>query len=156
MAEGCPVKKQQPSAAAVSEGRGKDRTYYEYWTSWMSSSPPPSSPLSPSASNSASCPSQLHTPSSTSGMSGKVGSGYNPLTNDMMFGQEKQPSQTVDLSTRRAVSSIPRGDFTPAHQLASVDQWVYPSEQQYFNAMKVVRSSHLRLPMTLYCLLNAN
>lgn len=33
-----------------------------------------------------------------------------------------------------------QGDFTPKHQPAEADKWVYPSEQQYYNAMKV-RSS---------------
>ena len=40
------------------------------------------------------------------------------------------------MSQVRAVSTIPRGDFKPQHQpQQEVDNWVYPSEQQYYNAM---------------------
>ena len=67
---------------------------------------------------------------------GGVAGTFNPATGDLRFGQERQPNQVVDLSTQRIVSSIPKSDFTPAHQPNGVDRWVYPSEQQYFNAMK--------------------
>ena len=68
---------------------------------------------------------------------GTAGPGtYNPATGDLRFGQERQPNQVVDLSTERIVSSIPKSDLTPAHQPNGLDRWVYPSEQQYFNAMK--------------------
>lgn len=53
--------------------------------------------------------------------------------------QTPHPGQRLPLSTHRAESSIPRGDAgeTPHHQLGSdTSQWVYPSEQQVFNAMK--------------------
>lgn len=30
-----------------------------------------------------------------------------------------------------------QSDFTPKHQPQGAEKWVYPSEQQYFNAMKV-------------------
>ncbi|GMF64978.1 unnamed protein product [Phytophthora lilii] len=40
------------------------------------------------------------------------------------------------LSTARAVSPIPKGDFTPAHQSGTEDKWEYPSEDMYFKAMK--------------------
>lgn len=46
------------------------------------------------------------------------------------------PSQRVKLSTERQVSSILKSDFTPKHQPQGSEKWVYPSEQQYFNAMK--------------------
>jgi hypothetical protein len=32
-----------------------------------------------------------------------------------------------------------QSDFTPKHQPEGTEKWVYPSEQQYFNAMKVRR-----------------
>ena len=53
------------------------------------------------------------------------------------------------LSEYRVQSNIPKGDFTPEHQMlgksksscphaeGSDDKWVYPSEAQYYNAMKV-------------------
>jgi len=63
---------------------------------------------------------------------------YNPSTNDFKFDQSFDPSQQSALSTVRAVSSIPKADqiSPPKHQPNGVDRWVYPSEQQYFNAMK--------------------
>jgi cytochrome c heme-lyase len=61
---------------------------------------------------------------------------YNSTTNDYKFDQTIQDSQTKLLSTSRAVSSIPKSDYTPNHQPKGIERWVYPSEQQYFNAMK--------------------
>ena len=61
---------------------------------------------------------------------------YNPATNDLRFGQDRQIGQVLDLSTERIVSGIPKSEYTPAHQPSGIDRWVYPSEQQYFNAMK--------------------
>merc|ERR1711920_346985 len=47
---------------------------------------------------------------------------------------------TVPLSSQREESSIPKGDFSPAHQQDTEgknlsERWMYPSEQMYFNAM---------------------
>ncbi len=53
--------------------------------------------------------------------------------------QTPQPDQTIPLSTHRATSSIPKPSVdapAPAHQPAEAKKWVYPSEQQFFNAMK--------------------
>lgn len=60
--------------------------------------------------------------------------------------QTPQPDQRLPLSTHRMSSTIPRSATqnatTPAHQLhvdneqSSSSKWVYPSEQQVFNAMK--------------------
>lgn len=53
--------------------------------------------------------------------------------------QTPHPTQRLPLSTYRSESSIPRGqqDEVPHHQLgAKTNKWVYPSEQQVFNAMK--------------------
>ena len=61
---------------------------------------------------------------------------YNPNTSDYKFGQSPHINQKEVLQTMRAVSSIPKSEFTPNHQPGGVDRWVYPSEQQYFNAMK--------------------
>lgn len=58
------------------------------------------------------------------------------MINDIQVGQEVQSGQSVKLSTSRPVSSIPKTDMTPGHQPDGVDRWVYPSEQQYYNAMK--------------------
>jgi len=51
--------------------------------------------------------------------------------------QSPHPEQRLPLSTFRTESSIPRGNESPNHQLGSnSSRWVYPSEQQVFNAMK--------------------
>jgi len=71
---------------------------------------------------------------SSSGAGGTCG--YNEAANDLSFNQEKQVGQKLDLSRTRHVSTIPKSDISPAHQPSGVDRWVYPSEQQYFNAMK--------------------
>merc|ERR1712224_470526 len=46
------------------------------------------------------------------------------------------PDQRMPLSTHRAMSSIPKSDFNPAHQDPSARAWSYPSEQMFYNAMK--------------------
>lgn len=62
---------------------------------------------------------------------------YNPNVGDIAFGQNKQPNQKISLSTSRPVSTIPKtAEFTPEHQPKDENLWVYPSEQQYYNAMK--------------------
>jgi cytochrome c heme-lyase len=64
--------------------------------------------------------------------------------------QSPHPDQRIPLSTHRVISSIPRADDVvdlPFHQPAEVVtsenssgsnpiRWVYPSEQQFYNAMK--------------------
>ena len=118
---GCPVggdksERVEASSCPVQSSQSRDsseRTYLQYWTSWF---------VRPSGTNAEKEPSP-----------GK----YNPLTNEINYGHERQPHQSVALSTTRAVSTIPKGDLNPHHQIASMDQWVYPSEQQYYNAMKV-------------------
>jgi cytochrome c heme-lyase len=99
----------------------------------VKSYPKESSPASidkPAASNSDS------SSTSCSYANNNASQGYNPLVNDEIFGQDRQMDQKATLSTRRSVSTIPKGDFSPHHQIASLDTWVYPSEQQYYNAMR--------------------
>jgi len=63
--------------------------------------------------------------------------GYNEAANDAHFdAAAKFPGQKRDLSKQRAVSNIPKSAFTPTHQPGGQNLWVYPSEQQYYNAMK--------------------
>jgi cytochrome c heme-lyase len=60
--------------------------------------------------------------------------------------QSPLPDQVVPLSTHRVVSSIPRGPGeekegsnqkkAPQHQPSDGKNWVYPSEQQFYNAMR--------------------
>mmetsp|Transcript_36390 Transcript_36390/g.34414 ORF Transcript_36390/g.34414 Transcript_36390/m.34414 type:complete len:249 (-) Transcript_36390:129-875(-) len=86
-----------------------------------------------------------HDKSSTSSTAAEMGcpvkddgstENYNPAANDLSYNQHRQPDQKLDMSTSRPVSGIPKSSFTPGHQFAGVDRWVYPSEQQYYNAMK--------------------
>ncbi|KAJ1431418.1 cytochrome c/c1 heme-lyase [Ochromonadaceae sp. CCMP2298] len=84
---------------------------------------------------------------------------YNAPANDMAFGQDRYPGQQNDLSVRRKVSTIPKGSFSPAHQpSADIDKWVYPSEQQYFNAMKRKGYSpaEVDIPVVLFIHNNVN
>lgn len=68
------------------------------------------------------------------------------------YAQTPQPNQRVPMSTNRQVSSIPRSDaaaYVPVHQKATDAQtqqqaWVYPSEQQIYNAM--IRKGHKNIP----------
>ena len=54
--------------------------------------------------------------------------------------QQPWPGQVLPLDTNRVASSIPKGskENLPAHQRGAEEQevWVYPSQQQFFNAMK--------------------
>ena len=58
--------------------------------------------------------------------------------------QSPLPDQKIPLSTRRIASSIPRADElrpeeegkTAPHQPEDSPQWIYPSEQQFYNAMR--------------------
>ena len=61
---------------------------------------------------------------------------YNDAASDFIFDSHASPNQTLKLSTNREISSIPKSDFSPEHQPKGANQWVYPSEQQYYNAMK--------------------
>ena len=52
--------------------------------------------------------------------------------------QSVWPGQEESLGTKRLKSTIPKGSFVPPHQKAvqGEETWVYPSEQQFYNAMK--------------------
>lgn len=55
--------------------------------------------------------------------------------------QSVHPDQRIPLSTHRVVSTIPRADElreeqAAPHQPSEGHKWVYPSEQQFYNAMK--------------------
>eukprot|EP01035_Chromulina_nebulosa_P020099 gene20099-26096_t len=61
---------------------------------------------------------------------------YDSSINDLKYNQNIQPNQSKPLSTVRAVSTIPKSEYSPLHQPSNIDRWVYPSEQQYYNAMR--------------------
>jgi len=96
--------------------------------------------------------------SSTSSSSTTTSDKYNEAAGDLIFGQERQIDQKAILGTTRNVSSIPKSDFTPGHQPAGIDQWVYPSEQQYYNAMKrkgyEVKESEVSAVLAIHNLVN--
>mmetsp|Transcript_6716 Transcript_6716/g.21629 ORF Transcript_6716/g.21629 Transcript_6716/m.21629 type:complete len:300 (-) Transcript_6716:275-1174(-) len=52
--------------------------------------------------------------------------------------QRPWPGQSMPLSTHRKESVIPKSEFTPEHQKNARESssWIYPSEQQFYNAMK--------------------
>jgi hypothetical protein len=52
---------------------------------------------------------------------------YNEAVNDIVFDQEKQLHQKVELGKERRVSSIPKSDYTPSHQPSNQTRWIYPS-----------------------------
>lgn len=62
--------------------------------------------------------------------------GYNEAASDEIFDSRRQPKQKITLDTKRDVSSIPKSHFNPEHQPQGSSKWVYPSEQQYYNAMR--------------------
>ncbi len=63
--------------------------------------------------------------------------GYNAAAGDEHFSPtDRYPGQKYALDTKRQMSSIPKGELSPEHQPRDAKKWVYPSEQQYFNAMK--------------------
>mmetsp|Transcript_18894 Transcript_18894/g.21888 ORF Transcript_18894/g.21888 Transcript_18894/m.21888 type:complete len:311 (-) Transcript_18894:101-1033(-) len=120
------------------------------WSKWFkkSSSPNPSSSTAQvSGNNISSCPvqHQQHSPASIEAAANHA--------------QTPHPDQNIPLSTHRTISSIPRGaegiitsttattnsstttnnnenPAGPNHQPQNESNWVYPSEQQFFNAMK--------------------
>ncbi|CAN0397078.1 unnamed protein product [Pylaiella littoralis] len=60
--------------------------------------------------------------------------------------------QEMPLSTSRQRSSIPKAEFNPDHQpQKEAEKWVYPSEQQYYNAIKRkgYKASASDMPSTL-------
>ncbi|CAM9750981.1 unnamed protein product, partial [Scytosiphon promiscuus] len=73
---------------------------------------------------------------------------YNAMNNEYVYGQEVAAGQEMPLSTSRQRSSIPKADFNPDHQ---PKKWVYPSEQQYYNAIKRkgYKASATDMPSTL-------
>ena len=99
-----------------------------------------------SFSSSTKTPEDKHATAPSSSSTNEAGAvGYNAAANDIAFNQERQPQQTHGMSVTRTLSGIPKADFTPAHQPTKdsaagadmkMENWVYPSEQQYYNAMK--------------------
>ena len=64
-------------------------------------------------------------------------SGSCPRNSEPDVSQCPAADQKVPLSTHRMVSSIPKTQaFTPGHQVAGSENWTYPSEQMFYNALR--------------------
>ncbi|KDO31566.1 hypothetical protein SPRG_03495 [Saprolegnia parasitica CBS 223.65] len=106
------------------------------------SSSPPACPVDHSAPATGGCPVD-HSAPATGGcpvdhskMGGPSMAGLNTLNFMEPADQSVAKGQSVPLSTQRVASTIPMGSYVPAHQKEGQETWQYPSEQQYFNAMK--------------------
>lgn len=128
---GCPVK-HSPSSSTDTNVQSSP------WGSWFRKQPAqpqakqePPAPCGSSSINQGSCPIQN-------------GSLPSSIEEAAKHAQTPQPDQTIPLSTHRTMSSIPKGPSdssssttpTPNHQPQNNSKWVYPSEQQFYNAMK--------------------
>jgi cytochrome c heme-lyase len=145
---GCPVKQSSPADSIAQPRAGVLSSLRGWWAGSAQQQPSitaaaasPSQTAASKQCESGSCPVNTDAASSSSSSTGgcPVGStagAYNPLVGDYKYGQARQPGQKVPLDTHRQRSSIPKGEVTPQHQPAGHGTWVYPSEQQYFNAMK--------------------
>lgn len=87
-----------------------------------------------------SCPVENRSDASKTTSLGVAGLKYNDRTNDLVFDSIPEEGQKQRLAVNRVVSTIPKDDspesVAPAHQPKDTDKWVYPSEQQYYNAMR--------------------
>lgn len=156
----CPVKHDN-NDVNLSEGTAPSGPSPSNWWNRLSSSlSKPSPPKSPFADNEsvATTGTGLHEPKSESVCPVSKDSKLIPasLEEAARYAQTPQPDQTIPLALDREVSSIPRGSATlmgdddsvknPDHQLihndhdtrdsSTVKKWVYPSEQQMYNAMR--------------------
>jgi hypothetical protein len=64
---------------------------------------------------------------------------YNEATNDFHYENNDSEDRNSNLSRQRIISSIPKSDYTPSHQPnqpGGQEKWIYPSEQQYYNAIR--------------------
>ncbi|KAI8054993.1 cytochrome c/c1 heme lyase-domain-containing protein [Syncephalis plumigaleata] len=77
-------------------------------------------------------------------------SSLDPRNQMPQFSQEPASDQTVDLSTERTISSIPRGD--------SPERWEYPSPQQFYHALrrkgKDAPEEHINVMLDIHNFLN--
>mmetsp|Transcript_24676 Transcript_24676/g.36356 ORF Transcript_24676/g.36356 Transcript_24676/m.36356 type:complete len:299 (+) Transcript_24676:47-943(+) len=127
MPSGCPSESSSPSEGCPVDHDSSSVSRSSSVFSLLFGSTQPS-PLSPAAPDTPSTPSQTAETSK-----------HNTLANDLVFGDNVHPDQRIPLSKTRSISNIPKGEYTPEHQphgSKPLDRWVYPSQQQYYNAMK--------------------
>ena len=120
---GCPVKDEDRQGGecpvgmgAGSSSSGAGGTGTRTWSSWLWGDAATAAPTGPAGA--------------------AVPADYNANASDLAFGQQRHKDQTHSLSTVRQKSTIKKADISPHHQPGDATEWVYPSEQQYFNAMK--------------------
>ena len=144
---GCPVK-HSPSSSSDS-----NTIQSSPWGSWFRKQPPQQEqhqpqPCGSDSINQGSCPIQSNNKSDGNGSLMQTMAIPNSIEEAAKHAQTPQPGQTIPLSTHRTMSSIPKGTnttndatkssspTTPNHQPQNESKWVYPSEQQFYNAMK--------------------
>lgn len=136
--QGCPVDHESATKQSKSSS----------WSSWFSrsASAPPASqqPTAASPSEGGGCP--VKHDSQTDGCPVKH-NGSTPFQLPASIEEAAKHAQTpladqrIPLSTQRVVSTIPRADElrqeqSAPHQPQEGERWVYPSEQQFYNAMR--------------------
>ena len=140
----CPVKHGDDSTPLNNNTTAESSS--NWWKRFSSSSLTSSPPISSSPSKTAFEPSQTSSTCPVSNESKGIPASFEEAAR---YAQTPQPDQTIFLALERQVSSIPRGSGTlndetvkvPDHQLmdskSDTDpKWVYPSEQQMYNAMR--------------------
>jgi len=149
----CPVQHTTTNNNNSSSNNNNSETFWNRLWSSSSSSPEKSTAAAGVASSSSSCPvtaagnnkatSLLLVSGGVEGCDSSrvaaVTAAAASLEEAAKHAQTPQPDQTVPLSTARQISGIPRSDTTvPHHQQGSPTEqlWVYPSEQQMYNAMR--------------------
>lgn len=108
----CPVRHSDPNASNSSNSQSN------WWNGWFS-------------------PNQQQ--STADRTSGCQSSSPASLEEAARYAQTPQRDQRIPLGTKRVVSSIPRSneaEQSPHHQHSDHANWIYPSEQQLFNAMR--------------------
>lgn len=127
---GCPVQHSSLSSPEDSALRPSFfASFFQKATSATATTPTPTATTIPADPLPSSCPMGSPTPPAS-------------LEEAARHAQTPQPGQKIRLDTARQVSSIPRGavdetDHTPHHQHEKdAPKWVYPSEQQLYNAMR--------------------
>ena len=145
---GCPVRIDDSSSSSSSND-GSGSSPFWGWVGNLTASNASSNLSTPLSSSSSS----TTTSSSNTNEGGHSSCSVASIEEAAQHGQSRQPGQRMLLDTRRQVSSIPRvvaGDVNsndgttemgtnnlPHHQHdESENKWVYPSEQQLFNAMR--------------------
>ncbi|KAL7512725.1 hypothetical protein ACHAXN_011535 [Cyclotella atomus] len=121
-ASSCPVMKRSDGAAQTPDASGG------LWSRFFPRSKEVHKPASSDSTAASACPIKGNAPIPAS------------IEEAAKHSQLPSLGQKIPLSTQREISSIPRGDESaeeqaPSHQPDHSSKWMYPSEQQLYNAM---------------------